>query len=255
MKQLRAAIRDAIPRPILSVYRQYRAFMTSRRNERMSAEEVFTDIYANNRWGGTQGTFCSGSGSREPSIVSPYVTKITSELELLGASSKSVVDLGCGDFSIGRQIAPMCGRYTGVDIVKPLIDRNTELYGTPDISFLHADIIADELPDGDVCIVRQVLQHLSNEEILSVLRKLLKYRWCFITEHHPSPGRLIRPNLDKPHGGDIRVSRGSGVFLEQAPFELPAVRYQLILEVRGAGVAGDGDPGVIRTFSLDTGAG
>jgi hypothetical protein len=252
MRGLRAVIRDVIPRPLLSAYREYRLSQSARRDEGMSAEEVFTDIYSNNRWGGLPGSFCSGSGSREPSIVSPYVARIRSELDLLGATSMKVVDLGCGDFSVGRQLASACGHYVGVDIVKPLIDHNLKTYSTPQITFRYANMIVDELPDGDVCIVRQVLQHLSNDEILAVLPKLFKYRWCFITEHHPSPGRLIRPNADKPHGGDIRVTHGSGVFLDQPPFSVAASRYRLLLEVPGAGLEGHTDPGIIRTFILDT---
>jgi hypothetical protein len=252
MRGLRSVIRDVIPTPLLSAYREYRLSKSARRDERMTAEEVFTDIYSNNRWGGLPGSFCSGSGSHEVSIVSPYIVRVRSELDLLGATSMRVVDLGCGDFSVGRQLASACGHYMGVDIVKPLIDYNLKTYSTPRITFRHANMIADELPDGDVCIVRQVLQHLSNGEILAVLPKLFKYRWCLITEHHPSPGRLIQANADKPHGGDIRVTRGSGVFLDQPPFSVPASHYKLLLEVPGAGLEGHLDPGVIRTFILDT---
>jgi hypothetical protein len=251
MRGLRSVIRDVIPGPLLSAYRKYRLSKSARRDERMSAEEVFTDIYSNNRWGGSPGSFCSGSGSREPSIVSPYIARLRSELDLLGGTSLTVVDLGCGDFSVGRQLASACGQYIGVDIVKPLIDHNLNTYSTPQITFRRANMIVDELPDGDVCVVRQVLQHLSNGEILTVLPKLFKYRWCFITEHHPSPGRLIQPNADKPHGGDIRVTRGSGVFLDQPPFSVPASRYRLLLEVPGAGLDEHIDPGIIRTFILE----
>jgi hypothetical protein len=218
----------------------------------MSVEEVFTDIYSNNRWGGLPGSFCSGTGSHEASIVSPYVAQVRQELHRLGAASMTVVDLGCGDFSVGRLLASACGRYVGVDIVKPLIEYNLDTYGTPQITFRHADMIADELPDGDICMVRQVLQHLSNAEIIAVLPKLFKYRWCFVTEHHPSPGRLVHPNSDKPHGGDIRVTRGSGVYLDLPPFSVPTNRHRLLLEVPGAGLDGSTDPGVIRTFILET---
>jgi SAM-dependent methyltransferase len=251
MKGFRSVIRNVVPRTLLSAYREYRLSKSARRDERMSAEEVFTDIYSKNRWGGSPGSFCSGSGSHEISIVSPYIARVRSELDLLGGTSLTVVDLGCGDFSVGRQLASACGHYIGVDIVKPLIDYNLKTYSTPKISFRHANIIADELPDGDVCIVRQVLQHLSNGEIHAVLPKLFKYRWCFITEHHPSPGRLIEPNGDKPHGGDIRVTRGSGVFLDQPPFSVPPSRYRLLVEVPGAGLEQHIDPGIIRTLILD----
>jgi len=37
---------------------------------------------------------------------------------MIGAASMTVVDLGCGDFSVGREIAAQCGSYIGIDIVK-----------------------------------------------------------------------------------------------------------------------------------------
>ena len=253
MKTLKSAIRAALPSPLLSAYREYVLSRSSRRNARLSTEEVFTDIYANNRWGDEPGggEFCSGAGSRHAAIVSPYVNRVKAELDRLGASSMKIVDLGCGDFAVGRQLAAQCGHYLGIDIVKSLIAYNTKMFATSKISFRHANIVEDELPEGDICFVRQVLQHLSNAEVLAVLPKLLKYRWCFVTEHQPSPDRLVHPNMDKPHGGDIRVTRGSGIFLEQPPFGVVAENYRLLLEVPGAGMEPGMDPGVIRTFLLE----
>ena len=217
----------------------------------MTTEQVFTDIYSNNRWGGEPGTFCSGDGSREKAIVAPYVAKITAELSRLGARSLTVVDLGCGDFSVGRQLAPSTGRYIGVDIVKSLIEHNQATFGAETVSFRHANIIEDALPDGDICFVRQVMQHLSNDQIAALMPKLGKFRWCFITEHHPSAGRLRQPNLDKPHGENIRVGQGSGVFLDQPPFNIPPARYRLLLEVPGVRSTAAADAGVIRTYLWD----
>jgi hypothetical protein len=216
----------------------------------MTTEEVFTDIYSKNRWGGKSGAFCSGSGSHEPAIVSPYVAMLTTELNRIGAASLTAVDLGCGDYSVGRLLAPCCGKYIGADIVKPLVAHNQATYGTATVSFRHVDIIKDALPEGDICFVRQVLQHLSNEQIEAVLPQFGQFRWCFITEHHPSPGNLVLRNEDKDHGDHIRITRGSGVFLEHPPFNVPASRYRLLLEVAGVEALGDLDPGIIRTYVL-----
>jgi hypothetical protein len=165
----------------------------------------------------------------------------------------TAVDLGCGDFSVGRELAAACGRYIGLDIVRPLIDYNQAVFGDHKVQFQHANIIEDDLPDGDVCFVRQVLQHLSNAQILSGLAKLAKYRWSFITEHHPCDSRLRRPNLDKPHGADIRVSRGSGIFLDEPPYSVAGNRLRTILEVpyvRGSDSSVTDDPGVLRTYVM-----
>jgi len=242
-----------LPRRIVSAYDDYRQERLSRRNQRMSAEEVFTDIYTKNRWGGARGTFNSGNGSHDEDVVLPYVKAITAELSRIGAASMTVVDLGCGDFSVGRRLAPSCGRYIGVDIVRPLIAMNQRQYGNDSVSFLHSNVVEDALPKAEICFVRQVLQHLSNAQIAAVLPKLDQFRWCFITEHHPTPARMRDPNLDKPHGDSIRIRRGSGVFLDKPPFNVPAARYRLMLEVPGVLSLDGSDAGVIRTYLLHQG--
>jgi ribosomal protein L32 len=250
---VKATIRRALPRKFVAAYRNRREQALSRRDQRLSTEQVFTDIYSTNRWGGESGSFCSGSGSHDAAIVSPYITHLTAHLERLGAAAMTVVDLGCGDYAVGSRLSPHCGHYVGVDIVKPLVAYNQATFGTEKVSFRHVNIVDEALPDGDICFVRQVLQHLSNEQITAVLPKLNQFRWCFVTEHHPSPGRLGTPNEDKPHGDRIRIGQRSGVFLEQPPFNIPDSRYRLLLEVPGTVAIDETDPGVIRTYLLTAG--
>jgi methyltransferase family protein len=248
--RFRTMVRRILPRFAVEAYFGYRESKLIDLNRRMSTEEVFTDVYSKNRWGGAPGSFFSGAGSHEATIVGPYVAGVKRELERIGAASMTVIDLGCGDFSVGRQIAPQCGRYVGVDIVKPLIDHNRKIFGNSGVSFVHANMVTDDLPDGDVCLVRQVFQHLSNDQILAVLPKLDRYRYSIVTEHQPSDAHLRRSNADKPHGGGIRARQQSGVFLDQPPFDFPSARYRLLLQVPGPPIPGRIDPGVIRTFVL-----
>jgi hypothetical protein len=89
------------------------------------------------------------------------------------------------------------------------------------------NIIEDELPQGDLCLVRQVLQHLSNQQILKTLKSLARYPHVIATEYvYAGPG--LRRNRDKPHGPGTRMPKRSGVFLESSPFNCPA---KLLLEV------------------------
>ena len=247
----KSAIRKVLPKNVAAAYGDYREGRLAQRNQRMSTEKIFTDIYSTNRWGGRPGTFFSGLGSRDTAIVSPYVTAITAELERIGAASMTAVDLGCGDYAVGRHLAPACGRYIGVDIVKPLVAHNQATFGGNNVSFQYANIVQDVLPEGDICFVRQVLQHLANAQIAAVLPKLNNFSWCFVTEHHPSSGHLLEPNRDKPHGDNIRVSRGSGVFLDEPPFDVPSGKYTLLLEVPGTPTSDGTDAGVIRTYLLE----
>lgn len=217
------------------------------RNKRRSAEQVFSAIYKKNSWGGRRGEFYSGSGSGERQVVDAYVTAVSALATEERLENAVAVDLGCGDFQVGRRLRPVFGSYVGVDVVAPLIERNSSEFGDDRTSFRHLDMTKDELPPGDVCLIRQVLQHLSNEQIGSVLSKLDQYRLVIVTEHQPLDQALTEPNIDKVHGGYIRLNRGSGVYLDRPPFSLPADRLDLLLEVPAPAHA-ERIPSVLRSF-------
>ena len=101
------------------------------------------------------------------------------------------------------------------------------------------------LPDAELCLVRQVFQHLSNDQIRSIIDKLRKYKYVIVTEHYPAPDRLRVPNLDKPHGADIRLYDSSAVYLDQPPFN---ASVDLLLEVPADPVVCIGE--TIRSFLL-----
>jgi Methyltransferase domain/Glycosyltransferase sugar-binding region containing DXD motif len=194
---------------------------------------IFQAIYRRHLWGGDgKSLFFSGIGSRGEH-AKLYVKAMIPLLAQHGMTSKAeivIVDLGCGDFAVGRALLKTLNgvRYIGCDIVPELIDYNQTRYGTAqygpgNVEFRTVDIVRDPLPDGDVCLVRQVLQHLSNREISFILPKLSKYKYVYISEGQP----LIRegpPNPDKPVGADVRfdwrTGRGRGVELDLPPWNL-----------------------------------
>lgn len=245
---MKSFLKNLIPHPFIEQYRRIKRLINREQNRRKNIEEVFTDIYRTNIWGGSKGEFCSGSGSKDELIVSAYISMISEKASTEGFKGLIFVDLGCGDFHIGRQLLPLCSCYIGVDIVKPLIYRNQELHGSETVRFIHCNIVDEELPEGDVCFIRQVLQHLSNQQIAVILQKIRKYKWVFITEHYPKNNDAISPNIDKVHGGDIRLEKNSGVYLSEHPFELPKQALSMVLEVPGSGMEKGDDQGVIRTF-------
>ena len=78
-------------------------------------------------------------------------------------------------------------------------------------------------------IIRQVLQHLSNAAILTVLEKLEAYSYLLVTEHLPKGA--FTPNLDILTGQGIRLKHQSGVNLEQAPFSLNFASKRTLLSL------------------------
>jgi len=76
------------------------------------------------------------------------------------------------------------------------------------------------LPKADCVILRQVLQHLSNEEIKNILAKLYNYKYLILTEHLPL--RDFIPNEDIISGQGIRIKHNSGVWcgLNRSTFQV-----------------------------------
>jgi SAM-dependent methyltransferase len=210
--RVRGLIRRVVPAGVINLYWR----LQRRSNRRRSVREVFTDVYERNLWGGAAGEYCSGAGSDEAhaeayaEVVRDFIAK---------HDIRSVVDVGCGDFNVGRRLSSAGVRYTGVDVVEGLIEHNQAMHGGPGVRFLCIDATAEELPDGDLCLIRQVLQHLSNAQIQSVLERTRKFPYVLVTEHYPAPGSEREPNRDKPHGADTRIIDDSAVYLDRPPFD------------------------------------
>jgi SAM-dependent methyltransferase len=213
---MKSILKRIIPSNIFEMYYKAKRLYWTNIYKSQSTRNVFTHIYENNQWGGQPGEYCSGSGSDENNsyLYSEAIKGIIKEKNI-----KRVLDLGCGDFKVGTRIQVDNVEYTGIDIVENLIERNQQEYGSKTIQFQCLDIVSDELPEADLCLIRQVLQHLSNAQISSILQKIKKYKYILITEHYPSDEQSIIPNKDKVHGADIRVHYNSAVYLDYPPFD------------------------------------
>lgn len=209
-------LRRLVPKRVRRLRGRLRAELQRRQFRGLGVEETFDRVYAERWWGDGPG-FDSGEGSGE-ALATPYVQRIRDFIESRGI--RSVVDLGCGDFRVGRQLISPDLDYVGVDVVGDLVKRNQRTFGAEKVRFEHRDLIGGELPGAELALLRQVLQHLSNDEIQTVLDNTRRYRYVIITEHVPV-GDDVRPNVDKPHGPDIRMPERSGVFVDEPPFSLP----------------------------------
>jgi SAM-dependent methyltransferase len=138
-----------------------------------------------------------------------------------------IVDLGCGDFEVARALLQRLPGFTyiGCDIVPELIAYNQRTNAGPGITFRQLDIVSDPLPEGDVCLVRQVLQHLSNADISVFLRKV-NHPLVYVTEGHPAV-RVGPFNPDKTVGHEVRfdwtTGKGRGVELDKPPFNAQTI--------------------------------
>ena len=100
------------------------------------------------------------------------------------------------------------------------------------------DITQDELPQADVCFVRQVLQHLSNDSIKNFIKLIKdKYKYIIVTEHFPVTKKFVS-NIDKPTGPDIRFYDNSAVVLTDPPFSLKTIKNINFCEAKSNSIEG-----------------
>ena len=230
------AIRTVARRLMLTLFPSTNPERYAREFLGQEPRQIFSEIYRKKLWGGRFSIGpCSGSGSRDPTMVAPYVEAVRCFLSKLGGPS--VVDVGCGDFHVGSRLVTCAGRYIGCDVVDFVIAENQRRH--PGVEFVVCDAVTDDLPRGDVVLVRQVLQHLNNRQVAQILPKLCNYRYAIITEHIPGFADFI-PNLDKAAGPDHRVNFGSGLVLTEPPFNLRADNIRVLCEVTEFG-------GIIQT--------
>lgn len=200
---------------------------------------AMTQIYENNLWGGEKSEFYSGLGSHQPETVNPYITVVSAFLKDF-ETPPVVCDLGCGDFNIGKELVKYSKKYIAIDIVPNLILHNRKEFKADNLEFRALDIATDVLPSGDVAILRQVLQHLSNAEIQSVVENLYAFKYIILTEHIPEED--FEPNKDIISGQGTRLKKQSGVNLYASPFNFRVRKEKQLLSVKSTGF-----PGIIVT--------
>jgi 2-polyprenyl-3-methyl-5-hydroxy-6-metoxy-1,4-benzoquinol methylase len=137
-------------------------------------ENTFSKIYQKNIWGNGSGL---GSSLNYNTAYIDFLQELMKE-----ANIKNVLDIGCGDWQFSQHIDWSDIQYTGIDCVKAVIDTNNSKFGSSNIRFLHIDptvegdytLVYDELPKNcDLVILKDVLQHWSNESIIKFMDKLI----------------------------------------------------------------------------------
>lgn len=99
------------------------------------------------------------------------------------------------------------------------------------------------MPRAELCLIREVFQHLSNEEIAAILKRARQFPYVIVTESVASPATFTGPNVNIGHGPNTRADIGSGVVLDAPPFA------EAVAEVL---VEGDGPNGtILRSVLID----
>ena len=143
-------------------------------------ETVFTNVYENKTWGDNgikEYNGSSGGGSTiEYNIDNyiPFLKKFIKDNDIL-----NIVDLGCGDFKCGKLIYDDLDIfYTGYDAYNKIIDYNSKKHSLPKYSFIHLDFCnsKESIINGDLCILKDVIQHWFLDNIYTFLDYLVNHK-------------------------------------------------------------------------------
>jgi SAM-dependent methyltransferase len=166
------------------------------------ASTVFSSIYQHGVWGGGSG---AGSNIERTALYAGLVQHL-----IASRSVRSIVDLGCGDWRFSRHLDFAGVDYLGVDVVPAVIAANNAQFARAGIRFELADVASFPLPACDLVLCKDVLQHLSNSNVLRVFSQLAHGRcWLITNDFHP-----VNENCEN---GDTRPLDPTA-----APFSVPA---------------------------------
>jgi hypothetical protein len=148
--------------------------------------EIFTKVYNGNYWNSINSNNEKYKGSSGPGSTLEYNknTYIPFLKEFIRNNNiKTVVDLGCGDFICGNAIYnDLDIIYNGYDTYDKLIEYHKSTNINTKYNFIHLDFYnnREQIISGDLCIIKDVLQHWSVKDIHIFLnyiinKKLFKF--------------------------------------------------------------------------------
>lgn len=193
--------------------------------------KIFTKVYETNKWGDNDNPNYKGSSGDGSAIwynkktYIPFIHKFLKKYKI-----KSVVDLGCGDFLIGLLLYDKKYiDYTGYDAYKGVIDYNNDKFKEhKNFHFIHSNFTSvkerKNINTADLCIIKDVLQHLPNDTIINFMNyitKSNKFKYiliinCFYNNHD---SKLSENTID------FRKDIKPGEFSSLSALRYPLLKY------------------------------
>ncbi len=190
---------------LLKKYPEAQSLKTLRREllAKASHKETFDHIYRSDVWGSG-----SGAGS-DPDITGPYYRFLADFIR--DHRITSVVDAGCGDWQ-STQFMDWTGiDYLGLD-VSPVVLENTRRFARETVRFAEMDVRRG-LPGADLLIMKDVLQHWPNADIIAFLPNLRRFRFALLTND-------CELRTGEPVNAPIAAGEWRGIDLSREPFKV-----------------------------------
>jgi len=137
----------------------------------------FGEAFEQNVWEDAESLSGPGSTMR---YTSELRATLPGMLRALGCTS--MLDAPCGDFNWMQAVDLEGVAYTGADIVPSMIEKLQADH--PQHRFLTLDITKDPLPKADFVLIRDVLFHLSNVDVVRVLENFVRSGSAWLATSH-----------------------------------------------------------------------
>ncbi len=187
---------------VVSFYRRLRYSSLAKR----PPEDVFTEIYRENKWGDKDSYSGSGSNLTQTESIRNALPAIVRDFHC-----QTMLDVPCGDFFWMKTLdLPL--QYIGADIVEELVRKNQERFGSERRSFLHLDLTQSDLPKVDLILCRDCLVHLSYSDILRAIRNMRRSGSKYL---------LTTSFIHVDRNDDIPTGAWRPINLQKTPFEFP----------------------------------
>lgn len=161
-------------------------------------DSFFTSVYETGLWGNNNNDEYKGSSGPGSSIdynKHVYIPFLKNFIQMYNV--KSIVDLGCGDFRCGPYIYDNLDvTYHGYDTYDKIIMHHKKNHSIPKYNFTCLDFYTykENIVNGDLCILKDVLQHWKMEEIYSLLDYIVetkKFKYILVCN-------CCNQNIDNP---------------------------------------------------------
>ncbi len=164
---------------------------------RLNSDEIrdkFNCIYSDCEWGrDLNGEGTSGTGSTFES-ARLYISFVNNFIKTHDV--KSILEIGCGDGVLLEYLnIPQETSYTGYDVVESILEKNRKKF--PNYTFANKNILTENLPEVDLILCKDVLQHLPNNVVINIFDKIkTRCKWALLTNDFD-----LASNNDIPVGG------------------------------------------------------
>lgn len=184
------------------LYRNFRDYKLRKKE----TEEIFLDIYKNNKWEGKDSISGKGSDTQQTKFIAKELPVLFSNFDIL-----TILDIPCGDFYWMKNVDLSHVNYIGADIVNELVEKNSEQYERNNLSFQKLDLITDKLPEVDLIFCRDCLVHLSFDNIFLALKNICDSQSKYL---------LTTTFTERRTNQDIATGNWRTLNLELPPFTL-----------------------------------